>query len=69
MGGAEGFRAVSCFSREFGGWDAGVSARTVDACIKRLRQKLGPAGAYIQTVRGVGYRFVKNGVRVVIHRE
>jgi two-component system phosphate regulon response regulator PhoB len=35
----------------------GVSARTVDACIKRLRSKLGPAGRYIQTVRGVGYRF------------
>jgi two-component system phosphate regulon response regulator PhoB len=36
----------------------GVSLRTVDACVKRLRQKLGDAGAYIQTVRGVGYRFI-----------
>lgn len=35
-----------------------VSLRTVDACIKRLRQKLGGAGRYVQTVRGVGYRFI-----------
>jgi len=41
-------------------WGAaeGVSARTVDACVKRLRQKLGAAGSYVQTVRGVGYRFI-----------
>jgi two-component system, OmpR family, phosphate regulon response regulator PhoB len=31
--------------------------RAVDACVKRLREKLGPAGKYLQTVRGVGYRF------------
>jgi two-component system phosphate regulon response regulator PhoB len=35
----------------------GVSLRTVDACVKRLRQKLGHAGRQIHTVRGVGYRF------------
>lgn len=34
-----------------------VETRTVDTHIKRLREKLGAAGAYIQTVRGVGYRF------------
>lgn len=41
-----------------------VSGRTVDACVKRLRQKLGDAGHFIQTVRGVGYRFTgeANGV-------
>jgi two-component system phosphate regulon response regulator PhoB len=33
-----------------------VTARTVDTHIKRLRQKLGPAGERIATVRGVGYR-------------
>ena len=33
-----------------------VSTRTVDAHVKRLREKLGPAGALIETVRGVGYR-------------
>ena len=31
-------------------------ARLVDACVKRLRAKLGEAH-YIQTVRGFGYRF------------
>jgi two-component system, OmpR family, phosphate regulon response regulator PhoB len=30
--------------------------RTVDSHVKRLRQKLGRAAAYIQTVQGVGYR-------------
>jgi two-component system phosphate regulon response regulator PhoB len=34
-----------------------VETRTVDTHIKRLREKLGPAGDYIVTVRGVGYRF------------
>ena len=34
-----------------------VSARAVDVQIVGLRKKLGPAGKYIQTVRGVGYRF------------
>ncbi len=31
--------------------------RTVDAHIKNLRLKMGSLGSYIQTVRGVGYRF------------
>ena len=31
--------------------------RTIDTHIKRLREKLGKAGALIETVRGVGYRF------------
>ena len=34
-----------------------VETRTVDTHIKRLREKLGAAGVYIHTVRGVGYRF------------
>jgi two-component system phosphate regulon response regulator PhoB len=40
-------------------WDihADVTTRTVDTHVKRLREKLGPAGAYIETIRGVGYRF------------
>ena len=33
------------------------NTRAVDILIKRLRQKLGPAGDYIKTVYGVGYRF------------
>jgi two-component system phosphate regulon response regulator PhoB len=40
-------------------WDANPEnvTRTVDTHVKRLREKLGPAGAYLETVRGVGYRF------------
>lgn len=34
-----------------------VTTRTVDTHIKRLREKLGETGIYIETVRGVGYRF------------
>jgi two-component system phosphate regulon response regulator PhoB len=32
-------------------------ARTVDTHIRRLREKLGKAGDWIETIRGVGYRF------------
>lgn len=32
--------------------------RTVDTHVKRLREKLGVAQSYIETVRGTGYRFV-----------
>ncbi|MGC4116184.1 MAG: winged helix-turn-helix domain-containing protein [Myxococcales bacterium] len=39
------------------GIDAAVTTRTVDTHIKRLREKLAEAGGYVQTVRGVGYRF------------
>jgi len=35
-----------------------VTERTVDAHIKNLREKLGDFAEHIQTVRGVGYRFV-----------
>ena len=34
-----------------------VYDRTVDAHVKSLRRKLGRAKDYIETVRGVGYRF------------
>ncbi|CAN5261244.1 response regulator transcription factor [soil metagenome] len=40
------------------GYVANVTDRTVDTHVKRLRQKIGPAAAgYIETIRGVGYRF------------
>ena len=32
-------------------------ARTVDTHVRRLREKLGPLGDVIETLRGVGYRF------------
>ena len=40
------------------GLDAVVTPRTVDTHVKRLREKLGDAGACIETIRGVGYRFL-----------
>lgn len=39
------------------GRSADVQSRTVDVHIRRLREKLGPDGAGIHTVRNVGYRF------------
>jgi len=36
--------------------DPKVNTRTVDKHVQRLRNKLGPAGEYVQTIRGVGYR-------------
>lgn len=38
------------------GIQAEIHTRTVDTHIKRLREKLGPAGDIIETVRGVGYK-------------
>lgn len=40
-------------------WDMppDLNTRTVDTHVKRLREKLGAAARYIDTVRGVGYRF------------
>lgn len=39
------------------GQDYPVTERSVDVQIAGLRKKLGGAGEYIETVRGVGYRF------------
>lgn len=35
-----------------------VDTRTVDTHMRRLREKLGPASRHLDTVRGVGYRFL-----------
>ena len=41
-------------------WGSGFDGenRTVDVHVRTLRAKLGTAGSYIETVRGVGYRFI-----------
>ncbi|HMI94721.1 MAG TPA: response regulator [Polyangiales bacterium] len=41
------------------GIEADITTRTVDTHVKRLREKLGAAGDYVETVRGVGYRFAE----------
>jgi two-component system phosphate regulon response regulator PhoB len=41
------------------GYSADVTTRTVDTHIKRLREKLGSMGKYVQTIRGVGYKFTR----------
>jgi len=38
-------------------YDTAIDTRTVDTHMRRLREKLGPASKYLDTVRGVGYRF------------
>jgi two-component system phosphate regulon response regulator PhoB len=44
-------------------WNASpeLETRTADTHVKRLRDKLGPAGDVIETVRGVGYRIREAG--------
>jgi two-component system phosphate regulon response regulator PhoB len=64
------FRLLECLLRQPGraftrhqlmdaaiGEGAIVLERTIDVHIKSLRRKLGDAGEYIETVRGMGYRF------------
>ena len=45
---------------EVWGYSSEVTTRTVDTHIKRLREKLGPMGKYVQTIRGVGYKFARS---------
>jgi len=40
-------------------YDAPIDTRTVDTHVRRLREKLGSAARHLDTVRGVGYRFVE----------
>jgi DNA-binding response OmpR family regulator len=40
-------------------YSATVDTRTVDTHMRRLREKLGSAAKHLDTVRGVGYRFVE----------
>lgn len=41
--------------------DPKMNTRTVDKHVQRLRNKMGSAGGYILTIRGVGYRLNKKG--------
>ncbi len=44
---------------EVWGMSSDITTRTVDTHVKRLREKLGPAADYVETVRGAGYRFAE----------
>lgn len=39
------------------GYETAIDTRTVDTHMRRLREKVGPAADYLETIRGVGYRF------------
>lgn len=39
-------------------YESHIDTRTVDTHMRRLRDKLGPAAKYLDTIRGVGYRFL-----------
>jgi two-component system phosphate regulon response regulator PhoB len=59
-------RPGRAFSREqllsdVWGYSGDLETRTVDTHMKRLRAKLGAFGAWIETVRGLGYRFRPEG--------
>lgn len=43
------------------GYDSVIDTRTVDTHMRRLRDKLGPHGSYIETTRGFGYRLATAG--------
>jgi two-component system phosphate regulon response regulator PhoB len=40
------------------GYENPIDSRTVDTHMRRLREKLGSAARHLETVRGVGYRFL-----------
>mgnify|MGYP001270314518 CR=1 FL=1 len=41
-------------------YDSLIDTRTVDTHMRRLREKMGNASKHLDTVRGVGYRFVES---------
>jgi len=44
------------------GYESVIDTRTVDTHVRRLREKLGKASSYIETIRGVGYRVMDTDV-------
>jgi DNA-binding response OmpR family regulator len=45
--------------RDVWGYESLIDTRTVDTHMRRLREKMGPAAKYLDTIRGVGYRFIE----------
>lgn len=48
--------------RDVWGYENPIDSRTVDTHMRRLRDKIGAAARFLETVRGVGYRFNSSGV-------
>jgi two-component system, OmpR family, phosphate regulon response regulator PhoB len=44
--------------QEVWGYRSSIDTRTVDTHMRRLREKLGPHAAHLETIRGEGYRFL-----------
>jgi two-component system phosphate regulon response regulator PhoB len=40
-------------------YDSLIDTRTVDTHVRRVREKIGEAAKYVETIRGVGYRFIE----------
>ncbi|MEO6181919.1 MAG: response regulator transcription factor [Verrucomicrobiota bacterium] len=43
--------------RDVWDYDSAMDTRTVDTHMRRLREKMGPAAKFLDTIRGVGYKF------------
>jgi two-component system phosphate regulon response regulator PhoB len=46
--------------RDVWGYESLIDTRTVDTHMRRLREKMGAASKYLDTIRGVGYRFIES---------
>jgi two-component system phosphate regulon response regulator PhoB len=49
------------------GYKPDITTRTIDTHVKRLRDKLGEAGALLETVRGTGYRLAADYQVVIVN--
>jgi two-component system phosphate regulon response regulator PhoB len=56
-------RTRGALMTEVWGYDSQAMSRTIDTHVRRLRSKLGPAAAWVDTVRGVGYRVKSPDIR------
>jgi len=54
-----GQRSREALLRDVWEYDNLIDTRTVDTHMRRLREKLGAGAQYLDTVRGVGYRFME----------
>ena len=53
------FESREALLRDVWEYDNLIDTRTVDTHMRRLREKLGEGAQYLDTVRGVGYRFME----------